>query len=187
VIGLLGGAFDPPHNGHVALARAALDHFGLERLVVLVVAVPGHKPVQTGIDERLVLARLAFAELPRTEIVRDDNAYTIDSVRHWGSADAVFLIGADQFADFLSWQEPEAILDRVRLGVATRPGYPRERLEEVLAALERRERVEFFEIPAVPVSSREIRARLGDGEPIDGLVPEAVGREIARAGLYGHV
>lgn len=187
--GLLGGAFDPPHNGHVALARAALEHFGLERLRILVVAAPGHKPVETDVEERLRLARLAFADLPRTEVVLDDYAYTVDSVRdpRLASGEALFLIGADQFADFLSWREPEEILANVRLGVATRPGYPHDRLEAVLARLDSSDRVEFFEIPAVPISSREIRARLADGASIDGLVPDAVAREIADSGVYKHV
>ena len=187
MVGLLGGAFDPPHNGHVTLALAALEHFQLERLLVLVVAAPGHKAVETAVEERLALSRLAFAELPRTEVVRDDSAYTIDSVHHWAAGDAVFLIGADQFVDFFSWREPEAILDRVLLGVATRPGFPRRRLEEVLSALDRPERVELFEIPGVPVSSREVRARLARGEPVEELVPATVAREIDRIGLYGRV
>jgi len=186
VIGVLGGAFDPPHNGHVALARSALDRFGLERLLVLVVAAPGHKQVETDVDDRLRLARLAFADLPRTEVLRDDHAFTIESVRdeRLVPGEAVFLIGADQFADFLSWRDPDEILRHVRLGVATRPGYPRERLEPVLAALERPDRVEFFEIPEVPVSSRELRARLRRGEPVAGLVPDAVAKEIEERGLY---
>jgi nicotinate-nucleotide adenylyltransferase len=183
--GLLGGAFDPPHNGHVALARSALERFELERLLVLVVAAPGHKPVGTDVEDRLRLARLAFAELPRTEVARDDHAYTIDSLRaRKVPGDALFLMGADEFAGFLSWREPDAVLEHVRVAVATRPGYPREPLEEVLARLERPNRVEFFEIPAVPVSSREVRERVHRGEPVDGLVPDAVAREIASAGLY---
>jgi nicotinate-nucleotide adenylyltransferase len=188
VIGLLGGAFDPPHNGHVALSRSALEHFGLERLLVLVVAAPGHKPIQTDVDHRLALSRLAFAEMPRTEVLRDDHAYTIDSVRQRSfGPDTLFLIGADEFADFHSWREADGLLELVRLAVATRPGYPRERLEQVLAELKRPERVEFFEIPAVSASSRDIRTRLGRGESIEGMVPDAVLREIEQAGLYRRV
>jgi nicotinate-nucleotide adenylyltransferase len=189
VTGLLGGAFDPPHNGHVALARAALEHFDLERLRVLVVAAPGHKPVETDSELRLRLARLAFADLPRTEVVLDDHAYTVDTVRdpHLACGEALFLIGADEFADFLSWRHPDEILAHVRLGVATRPGYPRDRLEAVRTRLDSSNRVEFFEIPAVPVSSREIRERLARGASIDGLVPELVAREIADSGVYERV
>ncbi len=186
-VGLFGGAFDPPHNGHVALARTAVDRFALERLLVLVVAAPGHKRVRTDVEQRLALARLAFGDVPKAEVVRDDHAYTIDSVRDgaFGSGDAVFLVGADEFADFLSWKEPNAILAHVRVGVATRPGYARERLASVLEQLERPERVEVFEIPAVPVSSTAIRARAARGEPIGELVPPAVARLVGELGVYG--
>lgn len=184
--GLFGGAFDPPHAGHVALARTAFEHFSLERLRVLVAVEPAHKPIGTDVELRLELARLAFAELPRTEVVADPHAYTtetVDDPRFIGE-DTVFLVGADEFAGFLSWREPDRILERVRLGVATRPGYPRERLEPVLAALERPERVELFTIPAHEVSSTEIRERAARGEPIAGLVPAPVARRIVELGIY---
>lgn len=185
--GLLGGAFDPPHNGHVALAGSALDHFLLDRLLVLVTAAPAHKPVETEVATRVRLSRAAFADVPRTEVGRDDHRYTIDLLRDPRfdvGDDAILLVGADQLADFLSWKEPGGVLELVRLGVATRPGYPRERLEPVLRALEQPERVELFTIPDVPVSSTEIRARAARGEPLEGLVPPAVARLIAALGLY---
>jgi nicotinate-nucleotide adenylyltransferase len=186
-LGLLGGAFDPPHNGHVVLAREALERFALERLLVLVVAAPGHKRVATAFDERLELARLAFAGLPRTEVVPEQHAYTVDSVRDGRFGDAVFLVGADEFADFLSWRDPEAVLEHVRLAVATRPGHPRERLDDVRARLRRPDRVEFFEIPPVAASSTDIRERAARGEPLDDLVPPDVARRIAELGLYDAV
>jgi nicotinate-nucleotide adenylyltransferase len=184
VTGLLGGAFDPPHNGHLAVAEAAMARFQLERLLVLVVAEPGHKTVEAPFEDRCELASLAFRDLPRAEIVRERHAYTVDAIRDGSFGDAIFLVGADEFADFLSWKDPNGMLEHVRLGVATRPGYARELLEPVLAGLEHPERVAFFEIPAVPVSSREIRARAARGEPIDGLVPPAVEGLIADRGLY---
>ena len=183
-VGLLGGAFDPPHNGHVVLAREALEGFDLERLLVLVVASPGHKQVSAALEDRLELARLAFAGLPRTEVVAEKHPYTVDSVRGGGFGDAVFLVGADEFADFLTWRDPDAVLGDVRLAVATRPGYPQEPLDDVLARLERPDRVEFFEIPPVPVSSSEIRKRVANGEPVTELVPPAVARRIVELGLY---
>lgn len=182
--GLFGGAFDPPHNGHVELARAALYRFKLDPLLVLVVAAPGHKPVETDVEARLELARAAFADLPGTEVRRDDHAFTIDSLRDGTYDNALFLVGADEFADFLSWKEPHNVLDHVRLAVATRPGFPRERLEPVLAELGLPDRVELFEIAAVPVSSTQVRARVEKGQPIDGLVPPAVAAAIDRLGLY---
>ncbi len=184
--GLLGGAFDPPHRGHVVLAREAIERFGLDRLVVLVVAEPGHKPVGTPVEARLELARAAFADVPLAEVRRDDHAFTVDSLRAGASVpeDTVFLVGADEFAGFLTWKEPDEVLEHVRLGVATRPGFPRERLRPVLAALRHPERVELFEIPALDVSSTDLRARLAGGERVDDLVPPAVARLIVERGLY---
>lgn len=189
--GILGGAFDPPHNGHLVLARAALDRFRLDRLVIMVVGRAPHKPVELDPEIRLRLAEAAFAVLPHTELSRfeldrDEPAYSVDTVRYaereWGNP--IFLVGADEFADFLTWREPDEVLEHARLGVATRPGYPRGRLESVLAGLRRPERVEFFEIEPVPICSRELRERVARGEPIDGLVPPAVAKLIDELGLY---
>jgi nicotinate-nucleotide adenylyltransferase len=178
--GLLGGTFNPPHTGHVALARTAKERFGLDEVRVLVAASPPHKEVDVDADTRVALARLAF---PEDVVVRDDHPYSIDTVSGFGD-DAIFLVGADQFAAFLTWERPDDLLDKVRLGVATRPGYPREVLDGVLSQLRRPERVELFELEPVPLSSSEIRAKAALGEPIDGLVPEAVAREIERRHLY---
>jgi nicotinate-nucleotide adenylyltransferase len=184
-VGILGGAFDPPHVGHVVLAREAIGRFGLERLVVLVVAEPAHKPVKTSVERRLELARAAFADVPEADVVADDHAYTVDFLRESRLPEgSVFLIGADELADFLTWHEPDEILRLVRLGVATRPGYPRGRLEGVLARLGRPERVELFEIPAVTASSTEVRARVAAGRPVDDLVPPEVARLVVAHGLY---
>jgi nicotinate-nucleotide adenylyltransferase len=181
VIGLLGGAFDPPHNGHLELARAANEQFAFQEFVVLVTARPGHKAVAAGADARLRLARAAF---PAYEVELDPHERTIDMLRSGRWSDPLVLIGADEFADFHDWKEPNAILERARLAVATRPGYPREVLDDVLAELVRPERVLFFEIEPLPISSREIRDRVARGDSIDTLVPPGVAELIVGDGLY---
>jgi nicotinate-nucleotide adenylyltransferase len=183
MIGILGGVFDPPHNGHVALAQAAKERFGLDRLLVPVVVAPGHKRVETPAELRFALARAAF---PDDEVVLDENPYTVDAVAgsRFGD-DAIFVVGADEFSDFLTWKDPEGVLGEVRLAVATRPGYPRERLEPVLERVSRPERVEFFEIPPLEIAAREIRRRVAAGESIAELVPPEVARLIEEFGLYG--
>jgi nicotinate-nucleotide adenylyltransferase len=183
-VGVFGGAFDPPHVGHVELASRGIDHFRLDRLLVRVVEDPGHKDVDTAPQIRLFLAELAFAPLEEAEVSLDPFARTVDSLEALGLDDPLFLVGADEFASFLSWKEPARVLELARLGVATRPGVGRERIEEVLAALERPERVSLFVIEPLPVSSSDIRARAAAGEPIDGLVPASVAAEVARLGLY---
>ena len=186
-VGILGGAFDPPHVGHVELARVGIERFGLDRLLVRVVEDPGHKDVSTAPQIRLLLAELAFAPLDEAEVALDRFGRTVDSLDALGLDDPVFLVGADEFADFLSWKEPRRVLDLARLAVATRPGVDRGRLDAVLNRLERPDRVAFFEIEPLPVSSSDIRARVAAGEPIAGLVPAAVEVEIARLELYRRV
>lgn len=190
-VGLLGGAFDPPHVAHLVLAREGMRHFGLSRLIVVVTGTPPHKPVMTDGETRYRLAAAAFAgmegvELSRYELDRPGPSYTVDTAR-WARAafgDVVFLIGADEFASFLTWRDPDGVLEAIRLGVATRPGHPRERLEAVLARLGRPDRVELFEIPALAISSTDVRARVAAGEPVDDLVPPAVAALIDQLRLY---
>jgi nicotinate-nucleotide adenylyltransferase len=189
--GVFGGAFDPPQLGHVALVRAALERFDLERLLVVPAGDPPHKRVSAPASVRARLAELAFSGIPKVEICRlelepEGPRYTIDTLRLLSEShdDLILLVGADQFAAFLSWREPESILQLARLAVASRPGFGEEELEPVLVQLARPERVSFFAIPAYPVSSHEIRARVRDGLPIGELVPPAVAEEIERLSLY---
>ena len=183
-VGVFGGAFDPPHVGHVALAGRGIEHFRLDRLLVRVVEEPGHKDVDTPPQIRLHLAELAFAPLDEAEVALDPFARTVDSLQALGLEDPLFLVGADEFATFLSWKEPGRVLDLARLGVATRPGVERAVLVEVLATLGRQDRVEFFEIEPLPVSSSDIRAKAAAGESLEGLVPASVRAEIDRLRLY---
>jgi len=183
-VGILGGAVDPPHDGHVALARTAGERFDLERLLVTVVAAPGHKRTVAPVEARLELARLAFADVEGAEVEPEPHARTVDALEARGLDDPIFLIGADELTDFATWKEPERVLELARLGVATRPGYPPARIEAALARIDRPDRVLLFELEPLPISSRDLRARIARGEPIDGLVPPAVAAAIARLGLY---
>jgi nicotinate-nucleotide adenylyltransferase len=184
VDGLLGGSFDPPHNGHVALARAALEQLELDRLLVLVVADPGHKQTATPAETRLELARLAFEFDPRVEVELDPHPRTVDSLEARQLPDAVFVVGADEFADFRAWKQPERVLELARLAVAARPGVPDVRVRDAHAGLSAPDRVSFFELEPISVSSTMIRERLARGEPVDDVVPPKVLEAIRRLGLY---
>ena len=183
-VGILGGAFDPPHNGHMALAREAIEHFDLERLLIRVVADPGHKDVETSPQIRLVLAELAFAPIDEADVTLDPYARTVDSLEALGLDDPIFLVGADELAAFPTWTRPGAVLELARLGVATRPGIAREDLDRVVASLPRPDRIELFPITPLDVSSSEVRERVAEGLPIGELVPTAVAAEIERLDLY---
>jgi nicotinate-nucleotide adenylyltransferase len=182
--GILGGAFDPPHLGHVALGRAALEQLGLERLLVLVVADPGHKETTTAAETRLELARLAFRDEPRVEVELDPHARTVDSLEARKLEDPVFVLGADELVGFSSWKCPERVLELARVAVAMRPGVPDEGVRGALTRLSAPDRISFFELEPVPVSSTLVRERAARGEPIDDLVPAAVAEAVRRLGLY---
>jgi nicotinate-nucleotide adenylyltransferase len=163
--GLFGGAFDPPHLGHVEVVRAAKRHFGLAQLTILVTESPGHKETYLPADTRLDLARAAF---PADDVRLDPFARTIDLLRGESFDDPLFIVGADEFCDFLAWKEPDAVLERARLAVATRPGYPRERLDAVLEELDQPERVVFFDIEPNSAASQppELRSTGSSRTPL---------------------
>lgn len=169
-LGLFGGAFDPPHAGHVALLDAAKRELGLDRVIVIVAADPGHKRVDTPAAERLELVRAAF---PHDEVMLDDHPRTIDMLRaHPEWHGAYFLIGADEYAAFESWKEPDEVRRLVQLAVAVRPGSPR---PEGIRSIELEE----------PAASRDVRARLEAGDDVGDVIPAAVRGIIDRDGLYG--
>jgi nicotinate-nucleotide adenylyltransferase len=189
--GLLGGTFDPPHNGHVGLARAAMRELGLERLVVMVTGRPPHKQAGTDGEIRYRLARAAFeglpeVDLPRDELDRPGPAYTVDTVedleRRFG--DIVLVMGGDMFTSFPTWREPDRIVDRARLAVAARPGTRSDAFDAVLAQLDQPDRVTFFEMRPVDISASEVRRRVAAGEAYEELVPPAVANLIEELGLY---
>ena len=174
VVGVLGGRFDPPHLGHVALAERALAEFRIDELHVTVVADAAHKPSEAPADDRLAMAKLAFARLdPIVEL--EHHPYTVDALEAAAYDDPIFLIGADELAAFPTWKQPERVLELARLGVATRPGY---------APATASPRIRIFELEPHPVSSSELRERVRRGEPLDGLVEPAVAAYIAEHGLY---
>lgn len=176
MIGILGGTFDPPHNGHVALARAAREKLPIDDLVILVEESPGHRGVIADSQARLRMAQAAF---PGEDVRLDPSAFTVDTVRggEFGQ-DSLFILGADQAAMFSRWREPDEVLKHVKLAVGARGGYDMPDLSAY------RDRVVPFELASPEVSSSEVRARVQDGEPIDDLVPPAVARIIEEEGLY---
>jgi nicotinate-nucleotide adenylyltransferase len=183
-VGILGGVFDPPHSGHVALARAAMRELDLDELLVLVVADPGHKQATTPAETRLELTRLAFEDVPKAVIELDPHARTVDSLEERRPTDAVFILGADELAGFEAWKRPERVLELVRIAVAMRPGVSRDDAEAVREVLSAPDRVLEFEMDPIAVSSSEIRARVARREDIEDLVPPKVAEAISRLGLY---
>jgi nicotinate-nucleotide adenylyltransferase len=188
-IGLFGGTFDPPHEAHLALARAALDALQLDELRW----IPAGKPWQksrtiTAPHHREAMLRLAIAGEPRfvldrCELVHQGPSYTIDTVQalrvQAPGAELFLIIGADQYAGLHTWRGWQELLGLVTLAVANRPGPHPEPDPQVLAFPHR-----VVPLAMLDVSATEIRARAARGLPIDSMVPPSVARYIARHGLY---
>jgi nicotinate-nucleotide adenylyltransferase len=195
-IGILGGMFNPPHLGHLALARAAAAELGLDRVLLTPALVPPHKAAMwdPGGGHRLQMCRLAMQCDPRLgvctlELERPGPSYTVDTLRsiHASDPDAelTLIVGADMARTLGSWREPREILGLARLAVAERDGASRHEVLDALAPLGGKDRVAFLDMPRHDVSSSLVRRRLTAGAAIDELVGVDVARYIAEHELYG--
>jgi nicotinate-nucleotide adenylyltransferase len=194
-VGILGGTFNPPHVGHLVMVQEALDQLGLDRVVLMPVARPPHKeaPADPGADVRLELCRLATAGAPHVEvsdleIERGGASFTVDTLRalHERAPEhaLTFIVGGDMAYSLPSWREPEAVLELARLAVAERDGLRREDIAERLEPLHCGDRVAFFDMPRIDLSSSAIRERVAAGRPIRYLVPDPVIEAIRSRRLY---
>jgi nicotinate-nucleotide adenylyltransferase len=194
-LGLLGGTFNPPHLAHLVCAQEALVQLGLDRVIWIPVFEPPHKDVEAepGVDHRIELCRAAVAGDPRFEVSRIEadvpgRSYTVDTLRrlHESSPEdeLTFIVGGDMAQALPTWNEPEAVLSLALLGVAEREGVRRTDITERLAGLARADRIRFFDMPRLDISSSLIRRRVALGRPIRYLVPDAVAAYIAAEGLY---
>jgi nicotinate-nucleotide adenylyltransferase len=196
-VGILGGTFNPPHIGHLVCAQEARAQLGLDRVVLMPVHTPPHKDAidDPGPQARLALCRAAVAgdeqlELSTLEIDRGGSSYTVDTLRALHGSregdDLTFIVGGDMASSLPSWREPEALLELARLAVAEREEHRRQEIAERLGALAGADqRVVFFTMPRLDISSSDIRRRVAQGRPVRWLVPGEVAEEIGRRGLYG--
>jgi nicotinate-nucleotide adenylyltransferase len=194
--GVMGGTFDPIHNGHLVAAEEALVAFELDEVIFVPAGQPWQKEQAevAPAEDRYLMTVIATASNPRfrvsrIEIDRPGPTYTIDTLRALKAelgAELWFITGADGILNILTWKDPEAVLLEARFIAATRPGYDLDRLEKELpAGLE--DRVSVMEVPALAISSTDVRLRVREGRPIRYLVPEGVARYIEKTGLYRSV
>jgi nicotinate-nucleotide adenylyltransferase len=188
--------FNPPHVGHLALARAAARELELGRVLLTPVLVPPHKPARwdPGAEHRLAMCLLAVRGQARLgvctlELDRPGPSYTVDTLRSihatHPSAELTLILGADMACTLASWREPREILGLARLAVAERENTTRSEVMGALTPLDAAPRVAFVEMPRIDVSSSLVRRRLTAGEPIEELVGAAVANYIAEHELYG--
>jgi nicotinate-nucleotide adenylyltransferase len=188
-LGLFGGTFDPPHNAHLALARAAVDEFQLDALHWIPAGQPWQKArTITAAVHREAMVRAAIDGLPRfvldrIEIERQGPSFTLDTVQalrsQYVDAALFLIIGGDQYAGLHTWRDWQELLGLVTLAVANRPGPMPPVDAEVLRTPHR-----VVPLPMLDISATDIRARVARGLPIDSLVPPAVARYIEINALY---
>jgi nicotinate-nucleotide adenylyltransferase len=203
--GVLGGTFNPPHLGHLAIASHAREQLGLELVVLMPSHTPPHKLPQhdPGPVHRLRMCRLAVADQHHAglracalEVERGGPSYTVDTLLALRArADLplpplpfprpTLILGSDMARTLPAWRRAREIVELADIAVAERPG---DRREQVLGALETlpAARVSFLEMPTIDISSSLVRERVGRGEPIEELVGPAVAAYIAQNELYRH-
>lgn len=188
-IGVLGGTFDPIHVGHLAAAAEVRSALDLDRMLLMVANLPWQKVgtrAVTPAEARFNVVEAAAdgidgVDACRLEVDRGGLSYTADTVgelsrRHPGS-DLYLVVGTDVVRDLPTWERIEEVMAAVTLVVVSRPGAP-------LSLPPMPWRSQVVTVPAVDISSSELRARVAGGRPIDALVPVAAVREIRRLGLY---
>jgi nicotinate-nucleotide adenylyltransferase len=190
-VGILGGTFDPPHNGHVAAGRAVIEMLGLDRLLLVVANDPWQKSGQRAVspaEERYALTEALAEEIPgaaasRLELDRGGPSYSVDTAEEvlaeaGGRPLELFLVvGADLVPELGTWHRAQDLARLVTLAVVSRPASPAPAVPPGWRAV-------VVDGPQVAASSSEVRDLLAAGKPVNELVPPGVIRCIRRRGMY---
>ncbi|ACA60361.1 nicotinate-nucleotide adenylyltransferase [Candidatus Desulforudis audaxviator] len=196
-LGVMGGTFDPVHYGHLVVAEGVRYEYRLDKVIFVPAGRPPHKADRpmSGPEHRLTITALAIAsnpyfEVSDLEIKRPGLSYTYDTIRELQSLYrpevVYFITGADAVLELLSWHRIRELLAMCRFIAATRPGYNLENLTVKLKLLPASlvERIVPVEVPALAISSSDIRRRVSEGRPIKYLLPEGVEEYVLSTGLY---
>ncbi len=194
-VGVLGGAFNPPHLGHLLLAQEAVHDLGLDELILVPTGIAPHKRIdpEPGADVRLEMARLAVEGVDRTsvsdlEVGREGPSFAFRTLELLTDAlpgsKLTFVMGADVAAGLERWERPERVIELARLAIAERPGFDRSAVEGMLERVGAQGRTERIEMPALGISSSMIRDRIAADEPVRWLVPDLVAQLISDRRLY---
>ena len=193
-LGVMGGTFDPIHYGHLVTAEGALVRFALDSVLFVPTGQPWMKEARdvTPAEHRYLMTVIATSSNPRfhvsrIEIERQGSTYTVDTLRdlseEYGSGtELYFITGADAVLEIFHWKDPEEILGLAHVIAATRPGYDIATFEA--EAPTRHPHITVLDVPALAISSTDIRERVRHGEPIRYLVPDGVQTYIEKWELY---
>jgi nicotinate-nucleotide adenylyltransferase len=192
-LGIMGGTFDPIHFGHLVTAEEARAQFALDRVLFMPTGRPAFKTdvAVTPAEDRYLMTVLATASNPafdvsRIEIDRPGLTYTVDTLvalrERYPASDLFFITGADAVWEIVEWKDADRVADLAAFIAAARPGYDLE------GALESHGTIgfdiELVEVPALAISSTDMRRRVTEGQPIRYLTPESVVSYILKQGLY---
>jgi nicotinate-nucleotide adenylyltransferase len=194
-VGILGGAFNPPHIGHLVCAQEALLQLELDSVLFMPVGEAPHRELENdpGPETRLEMVELAIEDDDRfagsrIEIDRDGPSYTSDTLRELHAAapddEHVLILGGDQAAALPEWHEPEQVLELAQVAVVERTNWSRNAVGIRVGRLKGAERIRYLDMPVIQVSSSSIRRRIAAGLPIRYLVPDRVASFIDSKDLY---
>jgi nicotinate-nucleotide adenylyltransferase len=186
-IGVMGGTFDPVHNGHLVAASEVAQLLDLDEVIFVPTGLPYQKDTATAAEHRYLMTVIATAANPRftvsrVDIDRDGPTYTIDTLRDLRAqrpdAELFFISGADAIAQILDWKDVTELWSLAHFVAVSRPGHPLS-----ISGLPESE-VSLLEVPALAISSTDCRDRVGRGYPVWYLVPDGVVQYIAKHHLY---
>ncbi len=197
-IAIMGGTFDPIHHGHLVTAEAVRHRFKVDKVIFMPAGQPAHKTDKqvTHHEHRYLMTVLATMrnenfEVSCIEIERPGVTYTIDTIEELKKicrpdVRLYFITGADAIHQIMTWKESERLLGMCDFVAVTRPGYDKSKLFRDIGAIREKfpSRVHYMEVPALAISSSDIRARVRRGEPIKYLVPQEVEDYIHKFRLY---
>jgi nicotinate-nucleotide adenylyltransferase len=186
-LGVMGGTFDPIHNGHLVAASEVQSLLNLDEVLFVPTGQPWHKSAASSTEHRYLMTVIATAANPtfsvsRVDIDRPGTTYTVDTLREvaasYPDAELFFISGADAIAQILAWKDIDQAWDLAHFVAVSRPGHQMQLPDSPEGAI-----VEL-EVPALSISSSDCRARVGNGQPIWYLVPDGVVQYIGKHGLY---
>jgi len=189
-IGVMGGTFDPIHNGHLVAASEVASAFNLDEVVFVPTGSPYLKEKVTPAEHRYLMTVIATASNPRfktsrIDIDRGGDTYTVDTLTEmtemYPGAELVFISGADAIAQILTWKDVDKLWPLAHFVAVSRPGHQLTIPDAPAGS------ISSLEIPALAISSTDVRARVRAGKPVWYLVPDGVVQYIAKNKLYGDV
>ncbi len=197
-LAIMGGTFDPIHTGHLMTAEEVRHEFGIDQVVFIPTGHPPHKDNEevTHSEHRYLMTVLATVENPhfnvsRIEIDRPGKTYTVDTIKAFkemynSNLKIYFITGADAVHEILTWKHVAELMKICEFVAVTRPGYNKNQLKSKIEELRKDFEctVHFLEVPALAISSSDIRGRVKNGRPIQYLVPESIEKYIQKFKLY---